>query len=247
MSSNTTGNSIGFLWLGISLALGLIISACILSGTLGKIKSNQYISVKGYAEKSIKADLGVWSGNISIVSYDLVSGYNKLQSNVDVLLQYLQSKNIGRDLIKLGAITNFKNFKFNADGQNTGEFTGYTLERQITVSTKDVNLIESIASESTSLIQKGVEISSTPPQFFYTKLNDLKVEMLGMATKDAKVRAETIAKSSGSEVGTVKAASQGVFQITSLNSTDVSDYGEYNLSSIDKTIKAVVTIDFFVK
>jgi hypothetical protein len=247
MSNNTAGNNVGFLWLGGSLALGLIVSAFILSGTLEKIKSNQSISVKGYAEKNIKADLGVWTGTVTIYSFDLVSGYTKLQNDVEAVLQYLQGKGIGKDIVKLGAITNFKNYKYNADGQSTGEFAGYTLERQITVSTKDVGLVEAIASESTSLIQKGVEINSAPPQYFYTKLNDLKVEMLSMATKDAKVRAETIAKSSGSEVGTVKSASQGVFQITSLNSTDVSDYGEYNLSSIDKTIKAVVTIDFSVK
>jgi hypothetical protein len=110
-----------------------------------------------------------------------------------------------------------------------------------------VKLTQEIANQSTSLIQNGVEIASQPPQYYYTKLNDLKLVMLGEATKDAKARAEMIAKNSGSQVGTLKSAQQGVFQITSTNSTDVSDYGEYDLSSIVKTIKAVVTVDFFVK
>jgi len=248
MSNNSTGNSVGLIGLGLSLAVGMIIAAFILSGTLEKIKAGeQSISVKGYAEKNIKADLGVWRAFISVRSYDLVSGYSKLQTDVDVLLKYLESKSIDKNSIKLGSISNYRNYRYSSDGRSTGEVAGYSLERNVSVTSNDVNLIEQLASESTSLIEKGVEINSSSPEYFYTKLNDLKVEMLGKATKDAKERAEVIAKSSGNEVGSIKSATQGVFQITSRNSAEISDYGEYNLYSIDKTIKAVVTVSFIVK
>jgi len=248
MSKNSKNNTIGLLWLGLSLAAGLIIASFLLSSTLQKIKAGeQTITVKGYAEKNINSDLGVWTGFISASSSDLVSGYNKLQNDVKILLNYLKSKNISDSSIKLGSISNYKNFQYTSDGRRTNNFLGYTLERRITVTLNNVDLIERLASESTSLIQQGLHITSNSPQFFYTKLNDLKIEMLGKATKDAKERAKTIAKSSGNEIGGIKSAKQGVFQITARNSAEVSDWGEYNLTSIKKTIKAVVTAGFVIK
>jgi hypothetical protein len=248
MSGKSHNKSVGYLWLGVTLAVGFVVSAMILSSALKAIKSNeQVITVKGYAEKNIESDLGVWTGYISVTGIDLVSSYQKLQNDVNILLDYLKDKNIDDSDIKLGAITNYKNYQYTADGRRTSVITGYTLERSVTVTSKDVRLIERLASESTSLIQKGLQISSSLPQYFYTKLNDLKIEMLGKATKDAKERAKVIAENSGNEVGTIKSARQGVFQITARNSADVSDWGEYNLTSINKTIKAVVTASFVIK
>ncbi len=248
MSTKSQNNTIGYLLLGLTLALGLIIASFLLSSTLRDIKgSEQVITVKGYAEKNIISDLGVWQGYISVTSYDLVSGYQKLQHDFDVLLNYLKEKNIDKKSIKLGAISNYKNFRNSPNGGRSSEFIGYTLERRVSVTSSDVRLIEQLGSESTSLIQQGVQISSNSPQYFYTKLNDLKIEMLGKATKDAKERAVVIAKSSGTEAGAIKSARQGVFQITARNSAEISDWGEYNLSSIEKTIKAVVTASFVVK
>ena len=248
MSKNSKNNNIGLLWLGAALALGLIIASYLLSSTLKEIKTGeQIITVKGYAEKDITSDLGVWTGYVSVTSYDLVSGYERLQNDVRVLLKYLKDKDVSDSNIKLGAISNYKNFQYTADGRRTNNVIGYTLERSVTVTSDDVKLIEKLASESTSLIQRGLQITSSAPQYFYTKLNDLKIEMLGRATRDAKARAKVIAESSGNQVGLIKTARQGVFQITARHSADISDWGEYDLSAIDKTIKAVVTAGFVIK
>ena len=71
--------------------------------------------------------------------------------------------------------------------------------------------------------------------------------MLEEASKNAKERAEAIAKSTGNKVGNVKSASQGVFQVTQKNSTEVSDYGSYDTSTVDKKITAIVRASFEVK
>ncbi len=248
MSDSSKDNRIGFLWLGVSLAAGLIVASFILSGALIKVKNAaQFVTVKGYAEKSITSDLGVWNGSVSVHGLELSSSYTKLQTDVEKLIKFLESKGIGKDKISVGSITTMKMYRYNTQGLSTGEIGGYVLEQKVSVTLNDVKLTQDIANQSTTLIQNGIEIVSQPPQYYYTKLNDLKMVMLGEATKDAKARAEMIAKNSGSQVGTLKSAQQGVFQITSTNSTDVSDYGEYDLSSIVKTIKAVVTVDFFVK
>ncbi len=70
--------------------------------------------------------------------------------------------------------------------------------------------------------------------------------MLGEAAKDAKVRAEKIAASTGNSIGTVRSARMGVMQITAADSTEVSDAGISDTSSIDKDVTAVVNISFAV-
>lgn len=247
MSETKNGGFIGLASLGFMLALGLVLASFIISGTIRKIKlTDQKISVKGYAEKNISSDLGIWSGEFSVASLDLVSGYNKLEQDLNVVIKYLESKGIKKDDINISSVTTARNYKLNEQGNYTNEFIGYTLTQLITVRHKDVKLIAAISNESTSLIKEGIEFMSNQPSYYYTKINDLKIEMLGEAAKDARIRAEQLAKNSGGEVGSLVSASQGVFQITSKNSTEVTDTGMFDTSSIEKTIKAVITIDYSI-
>jgi uncharacterized protein len=248
MSGENTCNRTGLFLLGISLAIGIIISSVIIALTLQSIKmSDKSITVKGYAEKNIKSDLGIWTGSLSARSGNLTEAYNKLERDLDKFVSYLRSKGIQSDRITVSSINTVKNFRLTPDGMSTGIVDGFELIQNVTVNSADVNLINQISGEATSLIKDGMEIISNPPQFYYTKINDLKIEMLGEAAKDAKQRAEQLAKRSGSEVGSLKSANQGVFQITPPFSTEISDYGEYDLSTIQKTIKSVATIEFTIK
>ena len=91
-----------------------------------------------------------------------------------------------------------------------------------------------------------MRFQSSEPQYFYTKLSDLKIEILAEATKDARQRVEQLAINSGCKVGTLRFASMGVLQITKAYSTEVSDYGIYDISSLEKDVKAVVTCGFSI-
>jgi hypothetical protein len=124
---------------------------------------------------------------------------------------------------------------------------GYNLVQPLSITSSNIEQIAEIANEITVLIQQGVEFDSFPPQYFYTKLDDMKIELLGEATKNAYMRAEQLAENSGSKVGSLKYASQGVFQITPVYSTQVSDYGTYDTSTIEKSVKAVVTIEYSIR
>lgn len=248
MSTQDTSVKSGLFLLGISLSLGLIVASIILSITLSNIKmSDKTITVKGYAEKNITSDLAIWSGTISVRSSDMTVAYDKLQKDMSKFISYLKSKGIETSKITTSSISTIKNFRYTPEGYSTGQIDSYELTQTVSITSENVNLVNQISGEATSLIKDGLEIYSNPPQFYYTKLNDLKIEMLGDAAKDAKLRAEKLAKSSGGDVGPMKSATQGVFQITPLYSTTVSDWGEYDLTSIQKTIKSVVTIDFTIK
>ena len=134
-----------------------------------------------------------------------------------------------------------------ATGAETSEITGYSLRQQLEVRTNDVDKIAQIAREATELINQNILIESNAPQYFYTRLGDLKIEMLGEAAKDAKIRAEKIAASTGNKIGTVRSARMGVLQITAADSTEVSDAGISDTSSIDKDMTAVGNIGFAVE
>lgn len=86
-----------------------------------------------------------------------------------------------------------------------------------------------------------------PPKYYFTQLGDLKIEMLGEAAKDGKTRAEQIAASTGNRIGAVRSAKMGVLQITAADSTEVSDAGISDTTSIDKDITAVVNVSFAVE
>ena len=245
MENNNKNNSV--IILGVSLAIGLIISAYLLAGALVKAKSNQAIAVKGLAQKQIISDLGIWSCNLEVTNMNATVAYDMLQKDIARVREFLVAKGIKPEHIAVSAVNNLKDYVISANGVRTNEIRGYVLTCVVGVQSDDVSLIDRIYSESTNLIRDGINITSNPPSYFYTKINDLKIETLGAAAADAKLRAEQLAKSTGSRIGTIKSASQGVFQITEPNSTEVSDYGENNTNSIKKNVTAVVTIEFFVQ
>ena len=97
------------------------------------------------------------------------------------------------------------------------------------------------------MIDQGIEFESGAPQYFYTQIDKLKIEMLAMATENAKQRAESMAKSTGNKIGLMRSAKMGVFQITPVTSTEVSDLGENDTTSLDKKVMAVVSVSFAIQ
>jgi hypothetical protein len=101
--------------------------------------------------------------------------------------------------------------------------------------------------ESTGLVEAGVLFTAQPPEFIYTKAGEAKVEMLAEATKDARVRAEQIAVQGGRGIARLHTADMGVIQIAPIYSGQTSWEGMNDISSLDKTITAVVTATFALK
>jgi hypothetical protein len=132
------------------------------------------------------------------------------------------------------------------EGEDAGQITGYSLRQELEVRSTDVDKIAKIAREATELINQGILTESAAPEYHYTKLGDLKVAMLSEAAKDAKVRAQQIAQSTGSSIGSVRSARMGVLQITPADSNEVSGTGMNDTSSLEKDITAVVNVGFAV-
>jgi hypothetical protein len=236
-------------WLngGVALALGLVMSSVIFGWFYSNAKKgDEAITVTGSAKKRIKSDLVVWSAGVSAQSAQLSAAYGQISGEIPKIKQYLITKGIAEDQMTVSAITTTTLHGKDSNGIETSEITGYSLSQSISVRSGDVDRIAQIAREATELINQGILIESSAPQYYYTKAGDLKIEMLGEAAKDAKTRAEQIASSTGNSIGAVRSAKMGVLQITPADSTEVSDMGMYDTSSIDKDMTAVVNISFAV-
>jgi hypothetical protein len=236
-------------WLnaGAVLAIGLVLSSAIFGWFYSKTKkSDEAITVTGSAKKRIKADLVIWSAGVSSQSPQLSEAYKQLSDSVPRIKQYLVSKGIPEEQMTVSAISTTTLKKQNENGVETSEITGYSLQQKVEIKSNDVDKIAQIAREATELINQGILIESNAPQYYYTQIGDLKIEMLGEAARDAKERAEKIAASTGNSIGPVRSARMGVLQITPADSTEVSDSGIYDTTTIDKDMTAVVNISFAV-
>jgi hypothetical protein len=127
---------------------------------------------------------------------------------------------------------------------NGNRITAYRLTRNFEVRSSRVGAIAALAERSSSLLARGVPLAADPPQYVYTKLPALRPGLLAAATKDAQLRARVLVAASGAKLGKLRGVDVGVFQVSSPNSTDVSDYGVYDTTTLRKDVTAVVNVTF---
>ncbi len=231
----------------ILLAITIFACTLVVTGAIKDIKFGQgTLYVKGCAEKEIKSDFATWHGSISATDDTKIGAYDKLEGNLNTLRRYLENAGVPLDQVELSPIYVSENYKINDKGKTTNIIESYTLRQEFSMATANISLIAKVSQDITSLIKEGLSIYSGSPQYLYLKIDELKIAMLGEAAKDAYQRATELVSKSHARVGTLRSAQQGVFQITPAYSTSVSDYGEYDTSSIAKRIKAVVTMEYAI-
>jgi hypothetical protein len=235
--------------LGICIALATIVSTVILSKGLLQIKkfSSEAINVTGSAERKITSDYAVWRASFSRRDPELKNAYAALQEDLKIVKEYLISKGIKEDELFVSQINTQALYKKNEKGYDTNQIEAYILSQGIEVRSNDMAKVDNVSRISTELIDEDIIFISEAPQYFYTKLAELKIEMLSKATEDAKARAISMANSTGNKIGVIRSAKMGVFQITPATSTDVSWYGENDTSSLEKKVMAVVTASFSIE
>jgi hypothetical protein len=235
----------------IAISIAVVVAALLFAGAYKyKFKNNETITVTGLAEKNFTSDLIVWRGTYERKTTELREAYRLIKNDEDKVREYLKGNGIADSEIVFSSITLSKEFSdtYNQKGDKVGSvFTGYKLSQQASVESKNIDKVELVSREVTKLIESGIEINSYEPSYFYTKLSELKIDLLAKASADAKKRAETIAENSGSSLGKIKTASMGVFQITGQNSNeDFSEGGTFNTSSKNKKASITVRIEYAV-
>lgn len=235
----------------IIIGITVIISSLIIGSSISKIKlPTKQISVTGSVQKIIQSDAVKWTLKLSrqVELGALKDGYTQMSSDLKKINEFLAKNKIADREINTAPITVEKQqIESTTDKGVTIKKDYYILTQTYAINSNDVAKLSDAIDKSTELIQDGIPIENLGLEYFYTKLSELKLEMLSEATKNAKERAEKIADSVGAKLDGLLSADMGVFQITPVNSTEVDDWGTYDTTSYEKQITAIVRSDFRVK
>ena len=231
----------------------IIALAVILTGyILGNAFKNRYdyqntIAVTGAGKTDFESDLVVWSGYFQKKSPELKEAYAQLDSDRNIIKGYLKDKGIKDEEIVFSSVSINRDYEsyYDQNGKYVSRFSGYNLEQSVSIQSNNIDQIESLSREVTELINRGVELYSNSPQYYYTNLESLKLELIAKATSDGRQRAENIATESNARLGDLQSASMGVFQIIGQNSSENYSWGgAYNTSSRKKTATITVKLSF---
>ncbi len=193
----------------------------------------------------------MWSGTLTAEAQNAAAGYAEIEASKAKVQQYLTAKGLPAEAVVFEFVNVDKQFSpvYNANGNWAGQrFSGYALRQRFTVESKEVEKVETISREISSLIAQGVSIEAYAPDYYYTKLDDVKMGLIETASADARTRAEKIADNAGARIGRVASARMGVFQITGANSNEeFSAGGSFNTSSRNKKARITMRIEYRIK
>ena len=258
MENTNAGYRSGLAPLGFLVAVGLIVGGWVLGIQIKNTRlADRYVTVKGLVERNVKSDLAIWPLTYKEAGDDLTVLYAKTESDKKVILDFLQQQTIQPNEIELGIIR-VVDTQANEYGGGQRAPHRYIVEQQIAVRTGRVDVVANAAQKTMQLLQKGIVLggNGNPGQglsYKFTGLNSIKPDMITEATRNARAAADRFASDSGSKVGAIRQANQGVFSI--LPADQGSDAGEpgdaggiyYNAdASLMKTVRVVTTIQYYL-
>jgi hypothetical protein len=222
----------------VLVALAFVVGSLAIAGGIRDRGRNDTLAVTGSAKAHIVSDYAVW--DVSVTAQDTaatpaaqrVAGWSK-RLRAFLLAHGIQQS----ELIEYPISTQTVN-------DDKGDIKAYQESQSFEVRSHRVSAVTDVANASSQLLLQGVPVSANSVAYSYTKLASLRPQLLRAAVADARKRADALAKATGSHLGHVRSIDVGVFQITAPNSTDVSDYGDYDTSTVRKDVTAVVNLTF---
>jgi hypothetical protein len=201
------------------------------------------IRVVGAATRRFESDVVKWRVTVgrSTGLGEVSTGYADTRKAFEGLTAALKAAGIGDKDVSVQPINRSPVY------DNNGNQTGYSFAQSVYVISTDLTTVEKLALNPDGMSARGVALQSSNLEYYFSKLPDIKKELLAEATRDAKQRAVEIARNSGSGIGPMRSARAGIFQITEPYSTEVSDYGIYNTSTRQKDVTVTVTAEFGVR
>ncbi|MFN8428726.1 MAG: SIMPL domain-containing protein [Spirosomataceae bacterium] len=243
-------------WIAAAIGLGLILNGFFIGRAVQRFKKeDRSVSVKGFAEKEVKANQAVWTIKTRVTTNDLSDGSREIEASKQKIVNFLIQKGIKKEEIIQQNLSVTDKVAQDYSGANYGEYR-YIIENTLQVRTGDVDNVQSISRMTDELLKVGVVISNSNDynpavQYLYTQLNDIKPQMLSEATQNARKAADQFAKESGVGLGDIKKANQGLFTIIDRDDSNASQGGEggYSPSSVNdlyKKVRVVVNIEYSI-
>jgi uncharacterized protein len=249
ISSNRTGTALA----GLLLALGLVAGGWVLGAQIKATRlSDRFVTVKGLAERNVKSDLAIWSLGYKEAGDDLTPLYAKTERDKKAILQFLSQQGIQSSEIELGVVRVVDTQASEFGGGNRAP-RRYIVEQEITARTSRVDQVAAASQKTMQLLQQGIVLNGSPGQgliYKFTGLNSIKPDMITETTRNARAAADRFALDSGSKVGSIRQANQGVFSILPANSGSASDEPGFDNANADnslmKTVRVVSSVEYYL-
>lgn len=235
-------NQAGLLFLGLFVALGLAAAGYFVGQTLynAKVALNT-AEVKGLAERRVSADRVNWKIVFKVKGTsreEIPSLYKQAEKHQQIISGLLKDNGFADSEIELGVL-DYEYLEFRNDDQRLVD-QSHTLVGNISVETGKVELVAEVRANVNKLIAQGIDIDNQAPAYRFTKLNEIKPDMLREATKNARVAANEFAENAGVDVGGIRSARQGSFFVRDVG----EQYGD--TAKIEKDVRVVTTITFYL-
>ena len=232
----------------IILSVGLVLSGALLGfGFRAGRSGDRFVTVKGVSERQVEADLAIWPLQIVAADNDLAAAQARMNRMVQDTRSFLREQGVSDEEV---SIQSFRVTDAQAERYGGGQaLNRFIISQTLLVRSEEPQLLRSAAQRVGELVQAGVILTSGQeygpggPVFLYTRLNDLKPEMLAEATGRAREAAEEFASASGSQVGKIRRANQGVFEILPRD----PGQGQQEQNQLDKTVRVVTTVEYLLK
>ncbi|MDY2879054.1 MAG: SIMPL domain-containing protein [Candidatus Cryptobacteroides sp.] len=211
----------GKLFSGLAIMVGLVVLGLMIPRAVSVYRSyDRTVDVKGLCEREVKADRVIWPITYKVMADDIRSIYSQLDGSVATIKDFLLSGGISEDEISV-SVPSVSDKLANEYGENQRTFR-YIAKTVVTVCTDKVDLVLALMARQSELLKKGIVTESNDwenrVEFSYEGLNDIKPEMIEIATMNAREAAQKFAKDSGSRLGKIKTANQGTFSIVDRDS-----------------------------
>ncbi len=236
-----------FVPLGLLLGGALVIVGIIGSWTAISIKNaNDTLTVTGSATENVSADSARWTltANRSAFAAGVPGATEQVLADAKKIARFFTAAGIPATDITVGAVHANQDYSKYSNDPNAP--TSYIVSQDVTVTSNDPKLIQRLSQDTSSLTNQGVMLTSQDPQYLLSDLPQYRISLAGAAMQDAKARATQLVKDSGQSVGRLRSASTAAVQVMAKDSLNVSDYGTYDTSTIDKTVMVTVRATFAV-
>lgn len=239
----------------LAVIIGLAINGLILGRAIERFKKeDRSISVKGFSEREVKSDLAVWTIKTRIADNDLAAGSRANEEAKNKVIEFLASNGFNPDeIIQKDLIVRDKKAQ-EYEAPNSVNSFRFIIDNVIQVRSNQVDNIDRVSRMTDELLRRGIIISDRnvyqgTVRYYYTKLNEIKPEMLMDATRNARDAATQFAKESNSKIGKLKRANQGLFSILdrdqSLSGQSEGGYAS-GVNDLMKKVRVVVSVEYSV-
>jgi hypothetical protein len=232
------------LWAALAMGLALVLAAAIWGRAFVQARhAGAGLTVKGTAETRATSVLAVWTGSVAAQAVDRTTAVRELEEQQKRVTTWLESQNVPATEWQWLPLQVRSLHRQDEYGNDRAEIEAWRVFKTLRLESTRVKEVAALALRTESLLKEGVNWASEAPQFYLGSLDSIKLDLLGKAAADARSRAQILAGGE-SRLGALVEARQGILQVTPPNSVEVNDYGMYSTETIEKTVKAVVTVTF---